>query len=126
LGYFPGDKLKIMCNLPKGVILQWRRWCLKKDYAVGYEGDWLRQRFASVTMPIDALAFSDDDMMSMKNVQMLHDFFSAAPKTLTRVTPQDINQKRIGHIGWHKKRHRELWDRFFLPLLEPANIASDQ
>jgi len=126
LGYFPGDKLKIMCNLPKGVILQWRRWCLKKDYAVGYEGDWLRQRFASVTMPIDALAFSDDDMMSMKNVQMLHDFFSAAPKTLTRVTPQDINQKRIGHIGWHKKRYRELWDRFFLPLLEPANIASDQ
>lgn len=36
-GYFPGSKLRIMCDMPKGVIMQWRRWCLKRDYAIGYE-----------------------------------------------------------------------------------------
>lgn len=117
LGYFPGDKLKIMCNLPKGVIMQWRRWCLKKDYAIGYEGDWLRQQFASVKTPITSFAFTDDDMMSLKNVHMLHDFFTGAEKNMIQIKPSDIGQKRIGHIGWHKNRYRQLWDQYFLPAL---------
>jgi predicted alpha/beta hydrolase len=118
LGYFPGDKLKIMCNLPKGVIMQWRRWCLKKEYAIGYEGDWLRQNFANTNMPMTSIAFTDDDMMSMKNVEMLHAFFTGADKTMVKVKPSDIGQKRIGHIGWHKARYRTLWDGYFLPVLE--------
>jgi len=118
LGYFPGDKVGIMCNLPKGVIMQWRRWCLKKDYAVGYEGDWLRQRFANVKMPMTSIAFTDDDMMSMKNIEMLHAFFTGANKTMVTIKPSDIDQKRIGHIGWHKGRYRKLWENYFLPALE--------
>jgi len=123
LGYFPGDKLKIMCNLPKGVIMQWRRWCLKKDYAVGYEGDWLRQRFASVKMPITSFAFSDDDMMSAKNVHMLHEFFSGAEKEMISIQPSDIGQKRIGHIGWHRQRYEKLWQDYFLTALEPHSLG---
>lgn len=118
MGYFPGNKLKIMCDLPKGVIMQWRRWCLKKDYAIGYEGDWLKQNFANTKMPMTAIAFSDDDMMSMKNVEMLHGFFTGADKKMVKVKPADIGQKRIGHIGWHKERYRKLWDSYFLPALE--------
>ena len=118
LGYFPGDKLGIMCNLPKGVIMQWRRWCLKKDYAIGYEGDWLRQNFANTKMPMTSIAFTDDDMMSMKNVEMLHAFFTGADKKMVKIKPSDIGQKRIGHIGWHKARYRTLWDNYFLPELE--------
>lgn len=118
LGYFPGNKLNIMCDMPKGVIMQWRRWCLKKNYAVEYEGEWLRKQFADVKTPMTSLAFTDDDMMSLKNIDMLHGFFTGAPKEMIRIKPSDINQKRIGHIGWHKKRYRELWDKYFLPQLE--------
>jgi predicted alpha/beta hydrolase len=118
LGYFPGNKLGIMCNLPKGVIMQWRRWCLQKDYAIGYEGDWLRQNFANTKMPMTSIAFTDDDMMSMKNVEMLHAFFTGADKTMVKIKPADVGQKRIGHIGWHKARYRTLWDNYFLPALE--------
>ncbi len=118
LGYFPGDKLGIMCNLPKGVMMQWRRWCLKKDYAIGYEGDWLRENFANTKMPMTSIAFTDDDMMSLKNVEMLHAFFTGADKKMVKIKPSDIGQKRIGHIGWHKARYRTLWDSYFLPVLE--------
>lgn len=118
MGYFPGNKLKIMCDLPKGVIMQWRRWCLKKDYAIGYEGDWLKRNFANTKMPMTSIAFTDDDMMSMKNVEMLHGFFTGADKKMVKVKPADIGQKRIGHIGWHKERYRKLWDSYFLPALE--------
>lgn len=118
MGYFPGDKLKVMCDLPKGVIMQWRRWCLKEDYAIGYEGDWLRERFANTKMPITAFAFSDDDMMSMKNITMLHSFFTGSKQNMVKITPSDVGQKRIGHIGWHKERYRTLWDKYFLNALE--------
>lgn len=118
LGYFPGDKLKVMCNLPKGVIMQWRRWCLKEEYAVGYEGDWLRENFAKTQMPMTVFAFSDDDMMSMKSINMLHAFFTGSEQTLVKITPSDVGQKRIGHIGWHKERYRTLWDKYFLNALE--------
>jgi len=119
LGYFPGDKLKVMCNLPKGVIMQWRRWCLKKEYAIGYEGNWLRQRFADTKMPMTSFAFSDDDMMSMKNIDMLHSYFTGSEKKMIKIKPSDIGQKRIGHIGWHKARYRTLWEAYFLSELAP-------
>ncbi|MDF1640434.1 alpha/beta fold hydrolase [Thalassolituus oleivorans] len=116
-GYFPGEKVKLMCNMPKGVMLQLRHWCLNKEYAIGSEGQWLRDRFANVKTPITAIAFSDDDMMSMKNVDLLHRYFVGAPMTRITVTPKDINQKRIGHIGWHRKCYQEMWDKVFTPVL---------
>ncbi|MBQ0831568.1 hypothetical protein [Marinobacter sp.] len=51
---------------------------------------------------------------------MLHEFYTSASQQHIRVTPAEINQKRIGHIGWHRKRYEMLWDKTFAPLL-PAN-----
>lgn len=116
-GYFPGDKLRVMCDLPKGVMYQWRRWCLHKDYAVGKEGDWLRQRFASVKTPITSVSFADDDMMSLKNVEHLHGFFSGTAVQRVHVKAQDVGVKRIGHVGWHRARYQTLWEKIIEPLL---------
>ncbi|MBU3004473.1 alpha/beta hydrolase family protein [Paraglaciecola arctica] len=117
LGYFPGDKLKVMCNLPKGVMMQWRRWCLKDGYAVEGEGQWLKDRFASVNFPITAIAFSDDDMMSLKNIDMLHEQFIGADVTRHVVEPKGVGLKRIGHIGWHKAHCQSLWEQVISPVL---------
>lgn len=117
MGYFPGNKLGLLCDLPKGVIMQWRRWCLKEGYAVEYEGDWLKQRFANVKIPITAMTFSDDDMMSLTNIDALHSFFTGSKIKRVHVTPEQINKKRIGHIGWHKQSFSELWETAFKPIL---------
>ncbi|MDX1756219.1 MAG: alpha/beta hydrolase [Marinobacter sp.] len=116
-GYFPGDRLNIMCDLPKGVMMQWRKWCLHPRYVVGVEGEALAQRFASVDIPITALRFSDDEMMSRRSIETLHGFFTGAPKKMVTIEPADIGQKRIGHIGWHKNRYRALWERYILDEL---------
>lgn len=111
-GYFPGDRINILCDLPKGVIMQWRKWCLNPRYAVGVEGKELEARFARVSVPITSLSFSDDEMMSARNIETLHGFFTGAPKKMITVRPDDIDRKRIGHIGWHKEKFRPLWERF--------------
>ncbi|MEI8648018.1 hypothetical protein P4S73_09200 [Paraglaciecola sp. Hal342] len=62
-----------------------------------------------MNVPIHAIAFSDDEMMSMKNIDMLHSQFSSANITRQTVNPKDVGHKRIGHIGWHKERYQSMW-----------------
>ncbi|MDR4262275.1 hypothetical protein FO501_28815 [Bacillus pacificus] len=119
-GYFPGKRIGIMCDLPKGVIKQWRHWCLHRHYAPQAEGEWLWQRFAQVKQPITALAFSDDEMMSKAGIDALHGFFSGSEVTRIEISPAQIGKKRIGHIGWHRRGYEALWQHYLLPLLPAA------
>lgn len=116
-GYFPGERLKMVGDLPKGVILQWRRWCLHPEYHVGVEGEALRAQFASLSTPITSLSFSDDEMMSKKNISALHACFTNAPKKMLHFTPAQLERKRIGHFGFFRSEHRDLWQRLVLPEL---------
>ena len=84
-GYFPGKKLRKVGDLPKGVMAQWRRWCLNREYAVGAEGEEARQAYAEVRTPMVSLSFADDEMMSLRNTESLHSFYRNAPKTMKRL-----------------------------------------
>ena len=44
-GYFPGKAIRMVGDLPKGVALQWRRWCLHPDYLLS-EGEASRAAYA--------------------------------------------------------------------------------
>lgn len=117
-GYFPGKRLRKVGDLPRGVIDQWRRWCLNPDYAVGVEGPFAREGFASVRLPITSLSFTDDEMMSARNIQALHGQYTAACKKMTRIAPADAGMRRIGHFGFFRAQSEEaLWTRYLLPEL---------
>jgi predicted alpha/beta hydrolase len=119
-GYFPGKALKMVGDLPRNVLRQWRRWCLDPEYALG-DGEVVRQQFASVTTPITAFSFTDDEMMSEANTTSIHGFYTSAPRTMRRLSPDEVGVKRIGHFGffrdamkqplWEGRVHRELATR---------------
>ncbi|MFC5300474.1 alpha/beta fold hydrolase [Azospira restricta] len=116
--YFPGRRLKKVGDLPRGVMAQWRRWCLHRDYAVGVEGEPVRRQYAAVTTPIVSLSFTDDEFMSAKNTASLHGFYTGAAKTMKRIAPRDVGARRIGHFGFFRRRFAEtLWARHLLPEL---------
>lgn len=120
-GYFPGKALRKVGDLPRGVMTQWRRWCLDRDYAVGAEGEPVRAQYAAVRTPIVSLSFSDDEMMSLRNTESLHGFYCNAPKVMKRIAPQDIGAKRIGHFGFFRSSFEEtLWRPHLLPELAPC------
>ena len=109
-GYFPGKSLGMVGDLPRGVIRQWRKWCLQPEYAVG-DGPQMRALFANVTTPITALSFTDDEMMSDANTASIHSFYTRAPKKMLRLSPGDAGVSRIGHFGFFRADMREpLWD----------------
>jgi len=114
-GYFPGKRLRKVGDLPKGVIQQWREWCLNPEYLVGVEGEEVRQKFASIVTPICSYSFTDDELMSKRNIDSLNGFYSMAPIKNNRVSPVEIGAKRIGHFGFFNKRFKEsLWSQYLL------------
>jgi predicted alpha/beta hydrolase len=107
-GYFPGRRLRKIGDLPAGVMMQWRRWCLNREYLVGVEGEGVRARYAEVRQPILSLSFTDDEYMSARNTESLHGFYSAAPRELRRIAPSEIDVERIGHFGFFRRKLGDL------------------
>jgi predicted alpha/beta hydrolase len=107
-GYFPGKRIGKVGDLPRGVVLQWRRWCLNPRYHVGAEGEGVRRQFAGARFPIVALSITDDELMTERGTRVLIDCYENAPRQLQRIAPGDVGARRIGHFG------------FFRPQFEPT------
>lgn len=117
-GYFPGKMLGMVGDLPKGVIRQWRKWCLDPDYAAGAEGPEVRMKYDAVTNPITSIAFEDDEMMSERSIVGLHALYRLAPRRMLRFKPEDLGRKKVGHFGAFRSTvEATLWSRHILPEL---------
>jgi predicted alpha/beta hydrolase len=109
-GYFPGRRLGVVGDLPAGVMAQWRRWCLHRDYLMGEGGEPLRRRYAAVRHPLLGLSFADDEFMSRRNVESLHGFYAGAARTMRRIAPVEVGARRIGHFGFFRRQFQaSLW-----------------
>jgi len=111
-GYFPGRRLKKVGDLPRGVILQWRRWCLDPRYHVGAEGPSVREQFEQVRFPVVALSITDDELMTERGTRVLVDCYPNAPRRIERIAPADVAAPRIGHFGFFRDQFQSsLWAR---------------
>ncbi|MBE7366234.1 alpha/beta hydrolase family protein [Ramlibacter pallidus] len=111
-GYFPGRKLRKVGDLPAGVILQWRRWCLHPRYSVGAEGELARAAYARARFPVLALSISDDELMTLQGTRSLVSLYENAPRQIERIAPADVALRRIGHFGpFRSEQETRLWPR---------------
>ena len=111
-GYFPGRKLKKVGDLPAGVVMQWRKWCLHPRYSVGAEGESARRAYARATFPVVALSISDDELMTLAGTHSLVSFYENAPTQVQRIAPDELAVRRIGHFGPFRQEHVDkLWPR---------------
>jgi predicted alpha/beta hydrolase len=109
-GYFPGRKLKKVGDLPRGVILQWRRWCLNPRYSVGAEGELASQSYGRVRFPVLALSITDDELMTLAGTESLVSLYAGAPSAVERIAPADVQARRIGHFGFFREQFSQsLW-----------------
>jgi predicted alpha/beta hydrolase len=111
-GYFPGRKLKKVGDLPAGVMLQWRKWCLHPQYSVGAEGESARLSYARASFPVLALSITDDELMTWRGTQNLINLYTGTERSFERITPVDLGVKRIGHFGFFRQQFSQsLWPR---------------
>lgn len=118
VGYFPGERLGIVGNVPRSAMAQWRKWCLHPDYLVGAED--LYKRYARVSTPIISLAFSDDELLTPRNITAMHDFYASAPQRRHFVTPEDLDVEAIRHFSLFRPRSQQVWEKLLAPQLSAA------
>jgi predicted alpha/beta hydrolase len=120
LGWFPSSRLGLGEDLPRGVALEWARWCRSPAYL----GDWSGHR--ALAIPILALGFDDDPFAPPRAVDALHREYRAARLERRQVAPRDAGVGRIGHFGFFRPGVPALWEEVTAWLLaRVAGSAAD-
>lgn len=109
IGYLPG-RLMLGQDLPKGVFLEWTRWVMSKRYLLDDASLSALANFPNYRGPMRALCFSDDTWAPRPAVELLCSGFSSATPEIISITPTDAGVRKIGHMGFFRREHREtLW-----------------
>ena len=95
-GYFPARFFRLGEDLPRGVALQWARWCRTPSYL----GDWSGHR--SFTAPILAIGFMDDPFAPPLAVEALHVQYGSRAQQRWLIAPEELGAERIGHFGFFR------------------------
>jgi predicted alpha/beta hydrolase len=110
-GYVPRGLAWSGESLPRGVFLQWRKWCLDPaPFGPGLDPDMHDSQFAEVRVPLLAWGFSDDPIATPQAVDALLVSYANAAVERRWTTPAEAGVRAIGHHGFFSERHRDsLW-----------------
>lgn len=115
-GYYPGKRLGLLGDAPSPAFRQWARWCLSPDY-YGVDVPDLARRVGELDLPVTAVSFTDDELLTARSHQALEELYAAAPVEAHRLAPSDLGLDRIGHHGFFRAAMRPHWDAVVLPHL---------
>lgn len=105
-GYFPWGRFARGEDLPRGVALEWARWCRMPNYLLDDDSLPL-ERYASFAAPVLGYSIDDDDWGTRRAVD---DMMRAYPRVERRhILPADYGLERIGHMGYFRESAEPLW-----------------
>ncbi len=120
-GYFPGKRLHLLEDLPRGVALEWASrlkpefwWNLRQTNGKPDTSriDNLLGRFASIRAPVLAVRFSDDPFATDLATNRILNLFPSTTCRRLVLGPVDAGGQAIGHFGFFDSRFRStLWPR---------------
>lgn len=113
-GYIAAKRFGHMEDLPKNVVLEWKKWCAKPNYLFNekFMGKTVPTgQFKNYTFPIHII-WTPDDPISNKNTIPAYwkNVESSAGIVFQEAKAQQYNTKLIGHFGFFKKDMKDsLW-----------------
>ena len=110
-GYVPRGVLWSGESLPRGVFLQWRRWCLSPAaFGAALDEDMSDAAFAAVRGPLLSWGFTDDPIATPAAVEALLRSYAGARIERRWTRPAEAGVRSIGHHGFFAEHHRDsLW-----------------
>lgn len=118
-GYYPGRKLKLFHDLPKGVALEWALWCRSPNGLLGHHSD---DVLKDLHMPLLAYSFSDDLIAPKKAVDALLQRYEGVHLDRKHYAPAELGMNHIGHFGFFKSEHQGIfWTQLLAWLKRPLD-----
>jgi len=102
LPYLPGRLLGQGADIPRGVALEWARWCRNRHYLSDVQGRPVRVQCDAYAGPIRAYSFADDHYAPRRTVEAFLGWFGAADKDWRHLAPGDAGMAAIGHFGFFR------------------------
>jgi predicted alpha/beta hydrolase len=100
-GYMPGQA-GLGEDLPRGVALQWARWCSHPLYLIS-EFPEASARFARFAVPVRAYSFTDDAYAPSQAVDALLQRLTGTSVDHRRLSPSDLALVSVGHFGFFRQ-----------------------
>lgn len=118
LGYMPMRRLGAGEDLPMGVYRDWKRWCSYPNYFFDDPtATAITQRFADVTVPIVAVAATDDLWAPPPSRDAFFKHYTAAEVIRIDLQPPSVEVTQIGHMGYFRPHvGKVLWPRIIASL----------
>ena len=108
LGYFPGSRFALGEDLPRGVALEWARWCRSPGALVQAVGGDAAERFTRYRGPLLALSFDDDTKFAPRRaVDGLLAFYTNAEVEHRHLRAVSLGLRHVGHFGFFRESARE-------------------
>jgi predicted alpha/beta hydrolase len=115
VGYWPGRALRTGEDLPRGVALEWARWCMSADY----HGEFAA--YARLRAPLLGYSVEDDWIAPIRAVDALHRAFAGCRVTRRHLTPAQFGVSRLGHFGlFREPAALPVWEEIAEWLIAPA------
>ncbi|HAO06701.1 MAG TPA: hypothetical protein DCQ50_06855, partial [Chryseobacterium sp.] len=110
-GYGTMQKVGWGENLPKNIFLEWRKWCMSKNYYRDCLKDILKtEKFYNIKVPYTAVYTSDDYIANDKTVHLMTKFFPNASVKILKIETKKYSSLKVGHTGIFRKQfHNTLW-----------------
>lgn len=118
-GYFPWSRFARGEDLPKGVALEWARWCRQRNYLLDDETLPL-ERYRAFAAPVLAYSIADDDWGTRRAVDEMMRAYGNV--TRRHIAPGDYGLERLGHTGFFREGAEALW-RETVDWLEQAGSS---
>ena len=112
-GYANAKKLGQGENLPKGVALQWRDWCINPSYFDEHFKKSNKELFYDkFQIPIKSIQIQDDPIANKITANKLIGYYKNAKIEVEEINPQTMGVKKIGHTGFFSRKFKDtLWNR---------------
>ncbi|MCB0576403.1 MAG: hypothetical protein KDC61_17745, partial [Saprospiraceae bacterium] len=105
-GYYPGNTLHFMRDMPKGVVTEFSNWCNLPNGLFDLFPD---NNYRKLSIPILAYSFADDWFSPVKAVSALLEHFKNARIRWLHLQPSEVGKSAIGHDGFFEPGNESLW-----------------
>ena len=105
-GYFPGKRLGILEDVPKGVIAEWKERRKEADLRIQMQSRGEDIFYQNYTGKLLSLGMYDDPIGTKAAVERMHLWYTAAEKHMKMLD----HEEEIGHFGFFRRKFKEsLW-----------------
>ncbi|WP_271784205.1 alpha/beta fold hydrolase [Aquimarina algiphila] len=110
VGYFPGKKLGMLEDVPKGVIHQWHNRRKHTDIKKQLENNGVKLFYNTYQSKLLTLGIEDDPIGTEQAIKRIHNLFKSNQKEIEIIRLEEILTDKIGHFGFFRRKFKEtLW-----------------